>query len=103
MSGSFPPTEAGRDAQALTALGDALDRLGARGIRALAEAAVLLHAYPRWAVWLPTDGREWTAVRPAGSLPPGRQAPTIWVRAATAGELAAMMDRAEGQLAGGAG
>lgn len=98
MSGFGPPAGVGGDVQALTALGEALDRVGAGGIRVLAETAVLLHAHPRWAVWLPAGGREWTAVRPAGSIPPGPEAPMVWVHAETASGLAAMMQRADGQL-----
>jgi hypothetical protein len=88
--------------QAVTVLGEALDRLGAGGIRVLAEVAVLLHVHPRWAVWLPAGDREWTAVRPAGSVPPGPEVPTVWARAETAGQLAVLMQRADEQLAGGA-
>jgi hypothetical protein len=86
------------DAEALAALGAALDRLGASGLRAVAEAAVLLHAYPQWAIWLPAGGREWTAVRPAGSMPPGPEVPAVWVRAETAGQLAVLMRRTDTQL-----
>jgi hypothetical protein len=102
VSGSGPPAGAGGDVQAVTALGDALDRVGAHGIRVLAEVAVLLYAHPRWAIWLPVGGREWTAVRPAGSIPPGPEVPTIWVHAETAGQMAVLMQRADAQLSGGA-
>jgi hypothetical protein len=101
VSGSVRPPGVGGDGQALTALGDALDRLGARDIRVLAEVAVVLRDHPRWAIWLAAGGREWTAVRPAGSMPPGPEVPTVWVRAETAGQLAVMMQRADEQLAGG--
>jgi hypothetical protein len=77
MSGSVSAAGAAGDAQALTALGDALDRLGARDIRVLAEAVVLLRAHPHWAVWLPADGGGWTAVRPAGWMPPGPEVPAV--------------------------
>jgi hypothetical protein len=90
------------DAQAVAALGDALDRLGAHGVRSLAEVAVLARAYPRWAVWLPGGGREWVAVRPAGSMLPGPEAPMVWVRAASAGELAERMGAADATLGPGA-
>jgi hypothetical protein len=103
MSGPATPAEPAYDARALVALGDALDRLGTGGMHVLAEAAVLLHAHPHWAVWLPADGRAWTAVRPAGSMPPGPDAPTIWVRADTADELAVRMTRADSALSGGPG
>jgi hypothetical protein len=89
------------DARALAALFDALDRLSARDIRVFAEVAVLLHTHPQWAVWLPVGDREWTAVRPAGSRPPDPEVPMVWVRARTAGELAAMMRRTDAQLPGG--
>jgi hypothetical protein len=89
-------------AQALTALGDAMERLDAGSIRVLVEVAILLRAHPQWAIWLPVGGREWTAVRPAGSSPPSPEIPMIWVRAATAGELADMMRRADSQLLPGA-
>jgi hypothetical protein len=97
------PGGAGIDAQALAALGDALDRLGASGLRVVAEAAVLLHAHPQWAVWLRAGGRGWTAMRPTGSMPSGPEVPTVWVCAGTAGELAVMMQRADGALSGSAG
>jgi hypothetical protein len=63
-----------------------------------AQAAVLLTAYPQWAVWLPADRAVWTAVRPAGSIPPGPQAPMVWVHAATADELEGLMRAADAQL-----
>ena len=95
---SAGPGRTGGDAQALAALGDALDRLGAGSVRGLAEVVALVRAYPRWAIWLPADGREWTAVRPAGSMPPGPEAPMVWVRAGTAGELASRMLAADDAL-----
>jgi hypothetical protein len=98
VSAADPPTGAGGNGQALAALGNALDQLGVGSVRVLAEAAVLLRAYPRWAVWLAANGREWTAVRPAGSMAPGPEAPMIWVRAETAGQLAVLMQRANQQL-----
>ena len=89
------------DAQALAALGDALDRLGAGNFRVLAEAAILLRDHPRWAVWLPASDHDWTAVRPASSRPPGPEVPMLWVHAGTAGELARMMRAADAQLSPG--
>ena len=35
----------------------------------------------------PADRGEWAAMRPAESVPPGPEAPMVWVRAGTAGEL----------------
>jgi hypothetical protein len=102
-SGSDRTDEVSGEAQALTALGDALDLLDAGRVRVLAEAVILLRAHPRWAIWRPAGSHEWTAVRPAGSSPPGPDMPMIWVRAGTAGELAGMMRRADSQLPPGAG
>ena len=102
-SGSDRIDEVSGEAQALAALGDALERLDAGSVRVLAEVAVLLRAHPQWAIWLPAGGREWTAVRSAGSSPPGPEMPMIWVRAGTAGELADMMGRADSQLPPGIG
>jgi len=101
VSSADPSAGAVGDPQALTALGDVLDRLGAHSVRSLAEAAVLLRAFPRWAVWLPADGGTWTAVRPAGSIPPGPEAPMLWLRAGTAAELAALMRAADARLTPG--
>lgn len=100
MSGARPGG-AGMDAEALAALGDALDRLGASGLRIVAEAALLLLRHPHWAVWLPVGEHEWAAVRSAGSRPPGLDVPMLWVHASTAGELADKMMRAETALSGG--
>ena len=95
MSSADLPAQASGDAQALAALGDALDRLGAGSARRLAEVAALVHAFPRWAVWVPEGSGTWTAARPAGSMPPGPEAPMVWVRAETAGELATLMRAAD--------
>jgi hypothetical protein len=92
------PDEANLDAQALAVLGDALNRLGANDIRALADMVILLCAHPQWAVWLPVGGRGWTAVRPAGSRPPGPDVPMVWVQARTPVELEDAMRRAEARL-----
>jgi hypothetical protein len=93
----------GDGALALADLRNALGPFGARLPRGLAEAAILLCAFPQWAVWLPADGGVWTAVRPAGSMPPGPEAPMVWVRAGTAGELAGLMQAADARLSPGAG
>ena len=97
-SADLPPEEYG-DVQALMALGVALDRLGAHDVRDLIEAVVLTRAFPRWAIWRPIAGGVWTAVRPASSRSPGPELPMVWMQAATAGELAELMRRAEGQVA----
>ena len=98
MSSADPSAGASGDAQALAALGEALDRHGVGSARHLAEVAVLLRAFPRWAVWAPAGGGTWTAVRPAGSMPPGPEASMVWVRAGTASELAALMRAADAQM-----
>ena len=64
---------AGVDAQALVALGEALDRLGAGRVRGFAEVAVLARAFPRWAVWRQDNGRLWIAVRPVARFLPGQR------------------------------
>ena len=58
------------DAQALAALGEALDQLGAGSARRLAEIAGLSRVFPRRAIWPPMGSDLWTAVRPAGLMPP---------------------------------
>ena len=98
MSDPDPSARVSDDAQALGALRDALGPFGARHPRGLAEAAILLCAFPQWAVWLPADRDEWAAMRPAESVPPGPEAPMVWVRAGTAGELADLMKAADAQL-----
>ena len=98
VSGADPSARANDDTQALAALRDALGPLGADRPRGLAEAAILLCVFPRWAVWLPTEGGRWTAVRPDGSMPPDREAPLVWVQAGAAGELAALMQAADARL-----
>lgn len=96
------PGGASLDAQALAVFGDALNRLGANDIRALADMVILLCAYPQWALWLPLGGRDWTAVRPAGSRPPGPDVPMVWVQARTSVELEDAMRRADARLSPGA-
>jgi hypothetical protein len=98
VSGADAPASASDEAQALAALRDALGPFGACRPRGLAEAAILLCAFPRWAVWLPAGRGVWTAVRPAGSMPPGAEARIVWVRAGTAGELAGLMQAADAKL-----
>lgn len=79
------------DIQALMALGEALDRLGAGSVRGFAEAAFLVRAFPQWAICRHAEGRLWIAVRSVGSRPLGPEMPTVWVRAESAGELAERM------------
>jgi hypothetical protein len=74
MNSADPSARASGDAQALATLGEALDRLGAGSARRLAEVAVLVRAFP------------------------GPEAPMVWVRAGTAGELASLMRAADAQL-----
>jgi hypothetical protein len=71
------------------------------GTPVIAELVALYRNHPRWAVWLPAEGRQWTAVGPAGSRPPGPEVPMIWVRAGTAAELAARMRQADAALSPG--
>ena len=64
----------------------------------LGMLAVLYRDHPRWAVWLPLPGGQWTAVRPAGSRPPAAQSPMLWVRADTPAELGERIRNADGAL-----
>jgi hypothetical protein len=98
MSSVDPSAEASGDAQALMVLGEALEQLGAGSARRLTEVVVLVRAFPRWAVWVPAGSGMWTAVRPAGSMPPSPEVPMVWVRAGAAGELADLMRTADAQL-----
>ena len=64
-----------------------------------APAAVPSLARSMWASVVPmADRGEWVAMRPAESVPPGPEAPMVWVRAGTAGELADLMKAADAQL-----
>jgi hypothetical protein len=69
----------------------------------LAEAIILLHDHPQWAIWLPASRRDWTAIRPASSRPPAPELPTIWVHADTASELALLMRSTDEQVSGRGG
>ena len=60
--------------------------------------AELLRAFPRWAVWVPSEHSEWTALRPASARPPSAGLPMIWAHAATAAELARKMRAIDEQL-----
>jgi hypothetical protein len=65
----------------------------------MAEVISLYREFPAWAVWLPSAGRSWTAVRPASGRAPGPELPMVWVHAGTAAQLAERMRRVEQQLA----
>jgi hypothetical protein len=60
--------------------------------------AELLRAFPRWAVWVPSEHGEWTALRPASARPPSAGLPMIWAHAATPVELARKMQAIDEQL-----
>ncbi len=75
-------------------------RLTAEEDADLSEAVILLRAHPQWAIWRPASGSDWTAIRPASSLPPAPELPTIWVHADTAAELARLIQAADRQLYG---
>jgi hypothetical protein len=64
----------------------------------LALLTALYRDHPRWAIWLPLPGGQWTAVRPAGSRPPSPQMPMLWVHADTSVDLADQMRRADETL-----
>lgn len=88
------------DAETFAVFRDLLGRLGAAAdVHALAEAAILMHDHPRWAVWIPRDQAGWTAARPASSRRPAPELPMLWINAESASELADMMDSADGQAA----
>lgn len=87
------------NAQALADLRNALGPFGTCLPSGLAEATILMCAFPHWAVWLPDDDRgAWTAARPADSIAPGPEAQMVWVRAGTVGELATRMQAADSHL-----
>jgi hypothetical protein len=74
-----------------------LEPLGVANAAVLAKVVMLYLDHPLWAVWLPAGGG-WAAVRPAGSRPPGPEAPMVWVRGDTAEELGARMRQADAGL-----
>jgi hypothetical protein len=67
--------------------------------RTAAQIIGLYLEFPAWAVWLPVQGI-WTAVRPASPHQPAPELPMIWVRAASARELADRMRASEQQFGG---
>ena len=81
-------------------LAQALAGLDAAAGQVIAEVIGLYREFPAWAVWLPSRGRPWTAVRPASGRVPGPELPMVWVHAETVAELADQMRRVDGQLAG---
>jgi hypothetical protein len=64
----------------------------------LAALVSLYHDHPRWAVWLPRPGGQWTAVRAAGSRPPSPDMSLLWVCAITSHDLADRMRRLDATL-----
>jgi hypothetical protein len=80
-------------------LQEALAGLDAEASQAIATIIYLYREFPAWAVWLPSAGRAWTAVRPASALAPSPDLPMVWAKAPTAVELADRMRRVDAQLA----
>ena len=78
---------------------EALAGLDAEASQAMAAIIGLYREFPAWAVWLPSAGRAWTAVRPASGRVPGPELPMIWVNAPTETELADRMRSVDAQLA----
>jgi hypothetical protein len=78
---------------------EALDGLNLEARQAIIQVIKLHREFPSWAVWLPSGGRSWTAVRPASGRPPGPDLPLVWVHAESAGQLASRMRGVDGQLA----
>jgi hypothetical protein len=78
---------------------EALAGLDAEARGVIGQVVALYREFPAWAVWLPYQGRQWVAVRPASARAPGPDLPMIWVHADTAAQLAARMRGADAQLA----
>ena len=95
------PGGTSRDAGSASVAHGASGQSAATDAPAIAEAMALHRDHPRWAVWLPAEGKGWTALRPASSRPPGPEVPMLWVRAGTAAELAARMRQADAELSPG--
>ncbi|HEY6792804.1 MAG TPA: hypothetical protein VI365_36380 [Trebonia sp.] len=77
----------------------ALAGLDAGASGAMAAVIGLYREFPAWAVWPPSRGRSWTAVRPASGRVPGPDLPMVWVHAAaSANELAERMRGVDAQL-----
>jgi hypothetical protein len=77
---------------------EALAGLDAGASQAISAIIALHREFPAWAVWLPSAGRSWTAVRPASGRVPGPDLPMVWVNAPTAAELAERMRAVDAQL-----
>jgi len=78
---------------------EVLAGLDAGASQVMADVIGLYREFPGWAVWLPSPGRTWTAVRPASGRAPGPEQPMVWVHADSAAKLAERMRGVEGQLA----
>jgi len=89
---------ASKDVGLISVLRDVLEELGASNSQALAELVWLHLDHSLWAIWLPVDGRGWTAVRSAGSRPPAPEVPLLWVQATTAAQLDVKMHSADAVL-----
>jgi hypothetical protein len=76
----------------------ALAGLDAEASQVMAAVIGLYREFPAWAVWPPSAGRSWTAVRPASGRVPGPGLPMVWVHAATSAELADRMRGVDAQL-----
>jgi hypothetical protein len=78
---------------------EALAGLDAGASQVMAAIIGLYREFPAWAVWLPSAGRGWTAVRPASGRVPGPELPMVRVHAETSAvELAERMRGVESQL-----
>jgi hypothetical protein len=92
------PGGASRDVSLVSRARRLLQTLGVPEAPAIAEVMALYRDHPRWAVWLPRPGGQWSAARPATSHPPGPGMATIWVDASTAAELSERMRQADAAL-----
>lgn len=68
----------------------ALDSPDDQTVVTAVQLTALHLSFPAWGIWPPANGR-WTATRPASARPPTPDLPMIWLQAATAARLAAMM------------
>jgi hypothetical protein len=73
--------------------------LGTDARQVIAEVIMLHREFPAWAVWLPGQGRPWTAVRPASARAPSPDLPMVWVHGVTPADLADRMRAVDRQLA----
>ncbi len=86
----------------MPSLPDALAGLGTEARQAVTEFIVLHRQFPAWAVWLPHQGRPWTALRPVSARVPAPDLSMIWAHATTAADLANRMRAPDDQLSPGA-